>query len=383
MAPSSRNYGLDLCRAVAILLVLASHWLETLSGAPESIPTLYLLTGYVGVELFFSLSGFLIGGILIDLAEGGLSGGAISIFYLRRWLRTLPAYYAVLAILCWIYGRFDAPSFLFVQYFVPGAANFLPVSWSLTMEEYFYLFFPLLILAFAHSRHKLPRGLTPVEAAALTLAILFPLLRLGAIIPRLPFPDLSFHGHPVMRLDCCAYGVLAACVQRRYPEQLRRFFQGWSPAAAFGLASLVVLAWIGLFLITADFPLFAFLKGNYWGPVYFALQGTLLDAPAAMAVLYASYRPAPPNRLFDAPVRLISRLSYSLYLVNGSVQAFLLAYTPLGHRMGLAALIVPLATLAAAGSIYLLVERPALALRDRFVRERPLAEPVLPFTPVP
>ncbi len=81
--------------------------------------TLYL--GGAGVELFFSLSGFLIGRLLIDLAEGGLRPARIGRFLGRRWLRTLPLYYAVLGFSVWLFARADWRSFFFLQNFYPKA----------------------------------------------------------------------------------------------------------------------------------------------------------------------------------------------------------------------------------------------------------------------
>ena len=90
----SRNPWLDLCRALAILLVLLSHGRVFLRDA---LPWAEVLRfgGFMGVELFFVLSGFLIGGILLRVSRQ--PGTAwLRVFYVRRWLRTLPNYYLFL-----------------------------------------------------------------------------------------------------------------------------------------------------------------------------------------------------------------------------------------------------------------------------------------------
>ena len=131
-------------RATAITLVLLAH----LAGPFDSL-------GVIGVELFFVLSGFLIGGILIDLAETSppLAGAAVRTFWVRRWMRTLPAYYLFLVFFLWwdpaspelsIGDRFWHYGF-FVQNLAWPCPWFFAVSWSLAVEEWFYVLLPVAI----------------------------------------------------------------------------------------------------------------------------------------------------------------------------------------------------------------------------------------------
>src|ERR1700741_3248969 len=92
----NRIFGLDILRTLAILLVVFSHALRFAPVAPETHHLLELFMGYTGVELFFALSGFLIGGILLRENETAISAKSIGKFWFRRWMRTLPAYYLVL-----------------------------------------------------------------------------------------------------------------------------------------------------------------------------------------------------------------------------------------------------------------------------------------------
>ena len=92
MSTSKRNFGLDLVRAIAILLVLITH----IGLKSDYVGGLEI--GNLGVEFFFVLSGFLIGGILIkDFSNGGVNIPVIANFWIRRWFRTLPVYYLVQA----------------------------------------------------------------------------------------------------------------------------------------------------------------------------------------------------------------------------------------------------------------------------------------------
>src|SRR4051812_17830746 len=97
----NRNFGLDLLRFLAIFIVLVHHWAGgfLIRLYPESIQQ-WTLLGFLGVEIFFVLSGFLIGTILIKtfLKENDYSAGMIKNFWVRRWYRTLPLYYVILIV---------------------------------------------------------------------------------------------------------------------------------------------------------------------------------------------------------------------------------------------------------------------------------------------
>lgn len=152
---------LDGIRGLAILLVLAYHYFY--NGAVIESPLgnqllKFLLGGWSGVDLFFVLSGFLIVGILID-TKG--SSNYFSTFYIRRALRILPLYYLLLALFLilphfvsneelfklsfpfWIYPLF-AQNFFMINF--DFGTSWLGVTWSLAIEEQFYLLLPLLVL---------------------------------------------------------------------------------------------------------------------------------------------------------------------------------------------------------------------------------------------
>ena len=134
-----RYANLDFVRALAILLVVNCHSGSIFAAAPLSAA---LQLGGKGVELFFVLSGWLLGRqILIELRQTGRV--EFRRFWLRRWMRTLPAYYAVLTVISlYILSRGNQPlrwSYLyFGQAYVSGMPYF-GISWSLCVEEHFYL----------------------------------------------------------------------------------------------------------------------------------------------------------------------------------------------------------------------------------------------------
>ena len=150
---SSRILGLDIARTIAILFVLCAHTLLFSLAIWGNVSLQFMsvctVLGVLGVELFFTLSGFLIGGLLFrDVYAPSLR--KTGIFFLRRWFRTLPAYYFVLLVLVgfnflnlnglpdniWQY-------FFFLQNYNQGASEFFPVSWTLSIEQWTYILAPI------------------------------------------------------------------------------------------------------------------------------------------------------------------------------------------------------------------------------------------------
>ena len=149
---NNRVFGLDLMRALAIIFVVMGHGLM-LEKANTNFPWIRLING---VELFFVLSGFLIGGILIKIFQNSNSFGIREIgnFWIRRWFRTLPNYYLILILNIIVvyfgiikedYSQFNWKFFLFIQNFSQHFIGFFWESWSICVEEWFYLLFPIIL----------------------------------------------------------------------------------------------------------------------------------------------------------------------------------------------------------------------------------------------
>jgi peptidoglycan/LPS O-acetylase OafA/YrhL len=247
--PEGRFAPLDGLRGVAILMVLWHHLVEFRLplGHHYLLGWIRAATGlsWAGVDLFFALSGFLIGGILIDNRG---SANLTKAFYLRRAARILPLYYATLALVLLaaaihVPGSFQSfPAwvyFLFLTNVAVGAAahwDWMPLSvmWSLAVEEQFYLGAPWLIRSL--------RG-SSVPVAAVALAAAAEVLRVGV---RLAFPQsaLLVHAFTPFRMDSLALGILGSWVARTGEDgSARRWLERrWRAAMGASLAALLCLA---------------------------------------------------------------------------------------------------------------------------------------------
>lgn len=153
----NRVFGLDILRFIAIILVMLTHLIESLR--PSSITKIYHhYLSFDGVSVFFVLSGFLIGNILIkDFLKNDINLRLILNFWKRRWYRTLPTYYLVMILVLlyqYLVNDIDITindvlrRLFFIQNFYKQDDGFykkFPESWSLAIEEWFYILIPLII----------------------------------------------------------------------------------------------------------------------------------------------------------------------------------------------------------------------------------------------
>lgn len=196
MIGKKRNFGLDIARAISILFVLIAHKF-----------ILPVELGVLGVQIFFVLSGFLIGQILIrDFAVAGTFSTVLK-FWKRRWYRTLPLYYLILVLKILVYG--NPYGWKMIVYFFFLQANFVGidffgVSWSLVVEEWFYVFLPLATFIF------LKKGIEPRKLLLFLISfiILFFVCRF--------LWNYSHRGIIIFQFDCLLLGVLLALVKMHF-----------------------------------------------------------------------------------------------------------------------------------------------------------------------
>ena len=311
---SQRIPELDGLRGSAIGMVILFHLALILPGISRFLQR-FMLFGWSGVDLFFVLSGFLIGGILLDHRE---SEHYYKPFYARRFFRIVPIYFVVLAgyALCWIIGGDvrrtlignagpPMPWYVYLTFtnnlwlaWHNTMDVFLPVSWSLAVEEQFYLTLPL-IVRFVRPKHfpKIVIGVT----------VLIMALRIAACI--------SGHVHqnpiyvlPWFRADSLMIGVICAMIVR--DQRMRAFLNrnAWLLYAVLLSVGGALIAIGGALPDNNDSPKTAMMT--------FGLS--LVAIWYASLLLLSLLRPAHPSSwvLRARPLRYLGKLSYCIYLIH-------------------------------------------------------------------
>jgi peptidoglycan/LPS O-acetylase OafA/YrhL len=339
-----RDPALDAVRAGAIWLVIFSHGIvNLLHPIPEAMVPVYFITSTVGVEFFFSLSGFLIGRILLDIEARGITVASVGRFLTRRWLRTLPLYYIFFAVgTCYrpvdthtAIGVLSMTQNLWPPFDLPV---FFQQSWSLTIEEYSYLLLP--IFAFIFQRTGRPVLIAVLAVTALSIAC-----RIG-LEGHQTFGEVRLSA--IGRLDAIVYGLCAAMIERYYLASYQRHHR-----MIVGVALVIVVVQLILFAYPEDLD-------NLYG----RLLAFPLFAAGVAAFLPGICRMGPRLPAFHGVVNATSQLSYSLYVVHlvcaaGAQMA--LSEWPLLIRI--AAYLASSYCLATACRI--LVELPFMRLRPR------------------
>jgi peptidoglycan/LPS O-acetylase OafA/YrhL len=361
--------ALDGIRALAILLVVPHNVDLLRPPVPLAAYPLALTmhAGWIGVQLFFVLSGFLITGNLLDTRH---SANYFSAFFGRRALRILPLYYSVLLIalvLAPMYATMPPQlhdthshqvwlwTFLvnWTQPFNGGVYGF-GHFWSLAVEEQFYLLWPFLVLRCT------PANLLRACAAAVAIALL---TRLALVA--MHFPPDTLYMFTLCRMDALALGAAGAALIR-IPSSLERL-RRWSPAVAGGALLMLLATTAGT-------------RGLAMYDVSTQTIGyTLLSIAFALAVL-AAVLPAQgvlgwgTRVLSWKPLRLIGRYSYGMYVFHLPLHVFFGG--PLLHRyfpqptVGQSLLYtaaVTLATFLLAALSYELFERRFLDLKRKLM----------------
>src|SRR5436309_658480 len=353
-----RQPGLDLLRALAIIVVVIYH--AGIMGFP--LPGRVHRFGWIGVDLFFVLSGYLIGGqLLAQLARGQRIN--LGTFFARRAFRIMPAYFVVLAIYFLLpswreYPEMSQPLWKFllsIQNIALHGGTAFSHAWSLAVEDQFYLALPFLLL-FLYRRPS--------------SAIIIPcLLVVGGIALRTflaaqnPSIDggVSFRGfqawiyYPTWtRLDPLVFGAVIAAIEKFRPQLWQRLTNStiwlWVPA----LALIVYALWLG--------------ESEYINFNACVWQFPLLAIAMAVLLICAVRSRLPLRRVAIPGAAFVASIAYSAYLVQKlvihGVTEFCRAHA-IDPKTAPALIGVELCVYAAATILFFTVERPFLQLRHR------------------
>ena len=356
-AAPARLVGLDTLRALAIALVLMSHYGGFVSGAA----TFGIIgeAGWAGVDLFFVLSGYLIGNQLLAPAARGESL-SLKAFFARRLLRTLPNYYVVLAVYLAlphsaISGHSMAPLWrylTFTQNIGLAYGQTFTHSWSLCIEEQFYLVLPLAVLALVGSRPS-PRLLWCALAAAIAA---------GMSARAIAFMDgddafsAAVYYASWCRFDELLPGVAIAMLKNFHPAQFARILRHGNALLVAGVAATVAL----LYGVMNEAPN-AFAASTFGFSLVAASFSLLTCAALSPHCLL--------NRVRIPGATSLALWSYAVYLVHKPVfMALRPELVRYGIDAGAPATIVAVMAAAILGGwvLYRLVETPFMRLRNKW-----------------
>lgn len=384
-----RNRALDVLRAAAVLLVLGRHlhttcpedrpWLES------SIIGLWERIGWMGVDLFFVLSGFLVSGLLFREYQsyGRISPGR---FYLRRGFKIYPAFFVFLITTISIAAWRDCQPFptaekvlvevAFLQSYLPSMWNH---DWSLAVEEHFYLLLPLLLLVLIYCRkvatgewrvasktktgiYPLPdpfRRLVPVTAGVMAAVLALRILNASRSF------QFETHTTPThLRIDSLLFGVLLGYFYHFHQEKFNaitgRNRRKLLLAGTLLVAPMLILPMESPYVTTIGFTMAAVASGC----ALCGMLGCKLWFPRCAEVL-----------------AYIGAHSYSIYLWHmpvcrwGRIVAERIAGESLSFEAALTLYV--LGSIGVGVMMSILVEYPVLALRDRWFPSRS-GNPVAP-----
>ncbi|MEQ1850948.1 MAG: acyltransferase [Chthoniobacteraceae bacterium] len=346
---AQRLAALDTLRGIAVLLVLARHMRLPRGLSPWlDVPIRTLERGgWIGVDLFFVLSGFLVSGLLFRewSRHGELRAGR---FLIRRGFKIYPAFFVMLAVvMIWsaCFGRWPgwgpvAAEALFVQNYWAGI---FPHTWTLAIEEHFYLALPLVLFALRGEKER-PFAAVPALFAGVAVGCLA--LRVAGAWEQVNATRASL-APTHLRVDSLLFGVFLQWLMHFHGERLGGFvlrWRWWMLASAAALAA----------------PAFVFELVPTW--YLFTFGFSALYVAGGLVLLVAIHHPARRGAL-----AWIGFYSYSIYLWHMAVDRIflpLLLPRDIEPLLWLAAYF--LASIAVGVLAAWIVEMPFLRLRDRW-----------------
>lgn len=364
-----RIYGLDVMRAIAIAMVLVSHTLYIFQGYQNPMTYLLHVLGIQGVEVFFVLSGFLIGSILLKtLAKTRFSFSDVKRFWIRRWFRTLPLYFLMLLVNIGValYVGYPLPKqlwrfFIFFQNFASEHILFFPESWSLSVEEYAYIVAPLVLYVFNKCFAKTQKAFLYSTICLILIFIgtkyLFYINHLD-VVNTLEFWNVNVKAVVIYRIDAIYYGFVLAYLHQNYAG----FLKQWR-YYLFALGCLMgALIYIVIPLLNITFESHPF----YWNVIYLPVNSIAIG----LFLPFFYYLKGTQKKL-QHYIKKVSLYSYAMYLLHNTFVLYIMRLTYPFDGMHLYqkiiyAIVYLLITYGLASMIYRYFEKPVMDLRERY-----------------
>ncbi len=358
-------FGLDLMRVLAILLVLAAHILWIYHDHSNLLTKAINFSGFVGVELFFVLSGFLIGRSLLKLfLNPDYDYRYASIFLRRRWFRIMPNYLLVLILNIAVFSYLgyqiqDAwKYFFFLQNFIHPMLPFFPESWSMSIKEIPYFVLPFAFLLLARFKNINRNAWFAWTMVALIAAVTLAKISYHRHIHTYGLQDwnVSLRSVAMYRIDAVLLGILAGWVQYNYLAWWTRMVWISLVLSQLLLGALAYLVGF-LKLPMADYPVF-------WNLLFLPL----ISIASALMLPFFSQWKSGPDRL-RKPVQFLGAISYSIYLLHYSFVLYLMKYFIDTYYMDLwqlhtFTLLYLAVTFVLSWCLYEFYERPLMKIRE-------------------
>jgi peptidoglycan/LPS O-acetylase OafA/YrhL len=318
-----RVFGLDAMRAAAILMVLSSNTFLIYPAGNGLASQIFALFGFWGVEVFFVLSGYLVGKILFKVyMQKDFTIHSVFYFLKRLWCSTLPNYFLVLLlnfIVVALVGVEVANSglyFLFLQNFSTTMLPFFPESWCLSVMQYSYLLMPFTLFFMSllvKPKNKNKRFIWVV----LVLVFLFignkAYYNFTTENLNIDQWNISLKGVVIFRIDAILIGIVASWLSSNYVI----FWKNQKNKIAF-LGSLFILF---LFIGVGYFRILIDTNPFFWNVLYLPITSIAFSLFLPVFSQWESI-----SHWFLKPVTSVSLISYSIYLLNYSVVLRLMKY---------------------------------------------------------
>lgn len=357
----NRIFGIDLYRAAAILMVLAAQCVFFFPQEDGAMAQLAGLAGFLGLEIFLVLSGFLAGKSLYRLfCHTEFDFRSMALFSAKRKIRIVPLYYLVLcALLAVAYFR-NYPVegawkyFFLLQNFASSIPAFFPESWGLPVILYSGILLLLLLVGLQKLLSHAPKPMVFLLVALLPIVLCLGfkwIYNMGATHTDVNAWDASLKTVVIYRLDAFFIGVFFSWLQSFVPNVFYRM--RWLFAAVGCVGILFIIAGVGYFRLLIDTHPF------FWNVFYLPITSLAL---ACFFPVLSVWQTVP--KMVQIPIGFISRTSYAVYLIHYSVLIQLLEYFLMANfaqdnsQLAEFSLIYLASNLVLAALLFYAVERP-------------------------
>lgn len=342
---------LDGLRGLAALAVMLAH--VPISAFTQRIPFGREYLGFASVDVFFALSGFLITRILLQEKR---DGAPLRYFLMRRFLRLLPAYYLVLAVV-WFTDHLPevwwAAVYLTNYYFAFDKSNPSPLghTWSLCVEEHFYLVWPLVVYS-----------LSRVWSLRVAMFVFIPLTIVSTVWLILKFREPETTWGPVYRWTTCRTASLAI-------GSIWAYYELWIRAhknTALKLAAMIAIGGVSVLVIRRV------AISDDWRILAQVIMFSSFSGAAVLSVVATTRSTSPIPRLLRAKwLSFVGRISYGLYLYHAVIYHYFGLTGDLDPTTArIRTLMAVVTTFAVAILSFAYFEGPILKLQNKFRQKK-------------